>query len=124
GRDSQVASGRAVAGRCRSVTKVSRSLLSISAILYGNIFAAMRFLAFFIALLTMSLGVRAAQDPEVNSLISERHTNGFKWEPLVPGRDDASIAIAAARTLEHFHYAQLPFDDEVSSKFLDKYLDA
>ncbi len=84
----------------------------------------MRLLAFIIALLAASFDVRAAQDPEANSLITERHTNGFKWEPLVPGRDDASIAIAAARTLEHFHYAQLPFDDEVSSKFLDKYLDA
>ncbi|HWN95198.1 MAG TPA: carboxy terminal-processing peptidase, partial [Methylomirabilota bacterium] len=82
----------------------------------------MRFLIIAITLLAVSSGLRA--DVERDALITERHTNGFKWEPLVPGRDDASIAIAAARTLEHFHYAQLSFDDEVSSKFLDKYLDA
>ena len=58
------------------------------------------------------------------TLISERHTNGFVWRPLVPGPDDARIARVAAAILERNHYLQMPIDDAVSSKFLDKYLDA
>lgn len=94
------------------------------AILYGNEFATMRFLAFIIALLVPSLGLRAAVDQTETLLISERHTNAFKWQPLEPGPDDKLIARAAATYLERGHYIQQPFDDDVSSKFFDKYLDA
>jgi carboxyl-terminal processing protease len=97
------------------------------AILYGNQFATMRFLASIIVLFTAALGLRAADkiiDTTETSLISERHTNGFKWQPLEPGPDDKLIARAAATYLERGHYLQQPFDDDVSSKFLDKYLDA
>ena len=94
------------------------------AILYGNKIATMRFLAFIIALLIPSLGLRAAVDRTETTLVSERHTNGFKWHPLEAGPDDGRIAHVAAMYLERGHYLQQRFDDDVSSRFLDKYLDA
>lgn len=92
------------------------------AILYDSEFATMRFFVFTIALLTTLFGLRAQEGAQ--TLVSERHTNGFKWQPLVPGQDDRHIARAAATYLERGHYIQQRFDDDVSSKFLDKYLDA
>jgi carboxyl-terminal processing protease len=93
------------------------------AIVYGNEFATMRLLAFIIALITATLAF-AQEGPVSQTLISERHTNGFKWQPLSPGVDDSRIARVAAMYLERGHYLQQRFDDDVSSKFLDKYLDA
>ena len=58
------------------------------------------------------------------SLVTEQHTNAFVWRPLVPGPDDSRIARVAAAVLERSHYLQMPIDDAVSSKFLDKYLDS
>jgi carboxyl-terminal processing protease len=43
---------------------------------------------------------------------------------LSPGPIDGSIAFVAARLLERHHYRQHPFDDQISDKFLDRYLDA
>lgn len=64
-------------------------------------------------------------DPRPDTtLLSEVHTNAFKWTPLVPGPDDGRIAYVAARVLEGNHYLQMPLDDAVSAKFLDKYLNA
>jgi carboxyl-terminal processing protease len=47
----------------------------------------------------------------------------LEWKPLEPGANDATTAILTARMLERAHYSQLAFNDEVSSKFLDHYLD-
>ena len=38
--------------------------------------------------------------------------------------NDAIVAQIAAANLQHFHYTQHPFDEEISSKFLDRYLDS
>jgi carboxyl-terminal processing protease len=43
---------------------------------------------------------------------------------LIPGPDDWKIARLVAAVLRQSHYAQLPFDDEMSARFLDRYLDA
>src|SRR5687768_4705849 len=43
---------------------------------------------------------------------------------LVPGPNDPLIAKVTARMLERQHYLRKPFNDEVSSKFLDRYLDS
>ncbi len=43
---------------------------------------------------------------------------------LSPGPLDGSVAYWTARLLERQHYRQHPFDDEISGKFLDRYLDA
>lgn len=42
---------------------------------------------------------------------------------LAPGPHDGRIAFVVARLLERAHYVQHPFDDEFSSKFLDRYLE-
>jgi carboxyl-terminal processing protease len=87
----------------------------------------MRFLSVTIAFLIATTGLKAAQPAELerdNALISERHTNGFKAKPLVPGPDDARIARYASAILERNHYLQQRLDDDVSSRFLEKYLDA
>lgn len=83
----------------------------------------MRFFGILIALFVATIGLRADVN-ENKALITERHTNGFRNKPLSPGPDDARIARAAAMVVERFHYAQQPFDDDVSSKFFDKYLDS
>ena len=84
----------------------------------------MRFFTYITALLLALPGLRAAELENDTTLVSERHTNGFKPRPLAPGPDDSRIARVAAAILERNHYLQQPFDDVVSSKFLDKYLDS
>lgn len=51
-------------------------------------------------------------------------TNGpeAKFVPLSPGPNDGRIAFTAAQMLEQFHYLHLPFDSEISGKFLDLYI--
>ncbi len=43
---------------------------------------------------------------------------------LVEGLNDSEIAKLTARILQSAHYIKQPFDDKVSSRFLDRYLDA
>jgi carboxyl-terminal processing protease len=43
---------------------------------------------------------------------------------LTPGPDDYKIARLVAGILRQAHYSQIPFDDALSAKFLDRYLDA
>ena len=43
---------------------------------------------------------------------------------LVPGQDDWKIARLVAGILRQSHYSRKPLDDTMSSKFLDRYLDA
>lgn len=47
----------------------------------------------------------------------------LEWKPLEPGANDSTTAILTARMLERAHYSQMAFNDEVSSKFLDHYID-
>jgi carboxyl-terminal processing protease len=44
--------------------------------------------------------------------------------PLTPGPNDSNIAKVAATILEKGHYLRQPLNDEISSKFLDRYLDS
>ena len=43
---------------------------------------------------------------------------------LVPGPNDSNITKVAAAILERGHYLRQPIDDEISAKFLDRYLDS
>jgi carboxyl-terminal processing protease len=43
---------------------------------------------------------------------------------LADARTEKNIALVASTLLEKIHYSQKPFDDELSSKLLDRYLDA
>ena len=55
------------------------------------------------------------------TLTSTRHTNAT---PLVEAPQDATIVKFVAQILQRQHYLRLPINDEVSSKFLDRYLDS
>ena len=44
--------------------------------------------------------------------------------PLVEGANDANIAKFTTGLFESVHYLKQPFNDDISSKFLDRYLDA
>ena len=55
------------------------------------------------------------------TLLSQKFTNGVN---LVPGPDDANISKVTARILERNHYLRQNFNDEVSSKLFDKYVEA
>jgi carboxyl-terminal processing protease len=52
---------------------------------------------------------------------SESSTNVFA--PLKPGPDDGKIAFTTARMLEHSQFLRRSFDENVSSKFFDRYLE-
>jgi carboxyl-terminal processing protease len=69
--------------------------------------------------LVLGLPVWAASLEEIfNSL---RHTN---VTPLVESPDDSNIVRWVGFLVERSHYNRQPFDEEMSSKFLDRYLDA
>lgn len=65
----------------------------------------------------------AEVDVADTALVSLRHTNAAPT-PLIEGPRDAEIVRFVARLLERQHYLRLPINDDLSSKFLDRYLDS
>ena len=63
----------------------------------------------------------AADLDSSNTLLTVRHTN---MTPLVEGPNDPAIVKFVAGILQRQHYLRTPINDEVSSKFLDRYLDS
>lgn len=63
----------------------------------------------------------SAADLPNATLISSRHTNAT---PLVEGPNDANIVKFVAQLLQRQHYLRMEIDDEVSSRFLDRYVDS
>lgn len=55
-------------------------------------------------------------------LISDRHTNSLPT-PLVEGAKDPQIVQFVSQILMRQHYLRMPIDDDVSSKFLDRFMD-
>src|SRR6476659_3093095 len=80
----------------------------------------MRFLTFTLLWLT-SFAIVAAET-ETNDHVSVRTLTDAI--PLVTGANDGNISKVVATILEKGHYLRQPFNDEISSKFLDRYLDA
>jgi carboxyl-terminal processing protease len=75
-------------------------------------------------LLSWQLAVAAVAfdfNPEKRALLGAKPTNSVVLEP---GPNDATITRLTARILERQHYLRQPLDDEISSRFLDSYLDA
>jgi carboxyl-terminal processing protease len=84
-------------------------------------------------LLILSLGVAVslysaepvvrpeANDQPALSTPSSLFTNTF--HPVSPGLIDGAIASATAYMLTNYHYLKKPFDETVSSQFLDRYLE-
>jgi len=80
----------------------------------------MRFFALLICW-SVAVAVHGATPDAELALISRRHTNLVQ---LAPGPNEASIARVTATILEKAHYLKQPFNDDISSKFLDRYLDS
>src|SRR4026207_2210397 len=85
----------------------------------------MRLVALLICFAGPVLTPLLGQDLPSTTLVSTRHTNGIPAPmPLVEGTKDATIVQFVARLLQHQHYLQMPVNDDVSSKFLDRYVDS
>src|SRR5258708_39493008 len=46
-----------------------------------------------------------------------------EFHPVVPGPADGQVAYVTAKILEKYHYLKKPFNADVSSKFLTRYLE-
>jgi carboxyl-terminal processing protease len=79
----------------------------------------MRLIALFLSCQLAAVLARAAVAPDT-TLITTKYTN---VTPLVVGPNDGLIAKVTVRILENSHYLRKPFNDEVSARFLDRYLD-
>jgi carboxyl-terminal processing protease len=82
----------------------------------------MRLFAFTLGIafgLSSVLSVRAADD---NSLVTLRHATNAT--ALLEGPDDTNIVKVVAEILQSQHYLRLPLNDELSSRFFDRYLDS
>jgi carboxyl-terminal processing protease len=82
-----------------------------------------------VALLLICLAVPAlsplSAQKSTTDLLSTRHTNAIPAPiPLVESPKDATIVQFVSRLLQGQHYLQMPINDDVSSKFLDRYLDS
>jgi carboxyl-terminal processing protease len=65
-----------------------------------------------------------AADTNASSKNSSSTTTNETIRPIQPGPDDGRIAYFTAWLLVNHHYSRMPFDDSVSSQFLDRYLDS
>lgn len=61
---------------------------------------------------------------EASAAAASGATSTAEVKPIGPGPIDGSVAYWTARLLERYHYRQQPFDDQVSEKFFDRYLDS
>src|SRR5437868_2690612 len=77
-----------------------------------------------ICLLTLrfTLALAPAAAPAAEDLIPSRALTNAA--PLVEGPNDGNIARVTTSIFESAHYLKQPFNDEYSSKFLDRYLDS
>ncbi len=83
----------------------------------------------FLLSLCLTLPLRSAEsvvspagaDQQALSATSPASTNAF--HPISPGAVDGQIASVTAYMLTNYHYLKKPFDDTVSSQFLDRYLE-
>src|ERR1044071_7760687 len=86
---------------------------------------------FFLGMLLLAFGSRlfspaysAESATPVSTVDSTNHETAAKPFQISPGPADGQIAYVTARLLEQLHYLHQPFDEKVSSKFLDRYLEA
>jgi carboxyl-terminal processing protease len=74
--------------------------------------------------LSLCLAAALAGDNEAPPTAPRGGTNlTAALRPLNPGPLDGQIAYVTARMLQKYHYLRQPFDDTVSSRFLDRYLE-
>src|SRR5687767_8119735 len=87
----------------------------------------MRFIFLFVIGLHLAIGVFAAEKVAIakegdQTLLGQ--PKEFVPVPLTQGANDSNIARVVSMILERGHYLRQPLDDEISSKFLDRYLDS
>jgi carboxyl-terminal processing protease len=81
----------------------------------------MRFILLFIIGLHLAPVAFAADNDDTTLLGQPKE---FVPVPLTAGPNESNIARVVSLILERGHYLRQPLDDEVSSKFLDRYLDS
>src|SRR5258707_11730213 len=72
--------------------------------------------------LRLTLALAPAATPPTEDLIPSRALTNAA--PLVEGPNDGNIARVTTSIFESAHYLKQSFNDAVSSKFLDRYLDS
>jgi carboxyl-terminal processing protease len=73
---------------------------------------------------TSVLPLRAADPAVAEKAASESQDKTTKPYHVIPGGQDGQIAFVTANLLQKMHYAQQPFDDAVSAKFFERYLES
>jgi carboxyl-terminal processing protease len=82
----------------------------------------MRFIVLLLGFQLTWMAVAAEKaDTTDTTLVSGKHTNATV---LVEGPNDVNIVKIVAQLLQRQHYLRLQINDDVSSKFLDRYLDS
>ena len=83
----------------------------------------MRLIASILAcqLFCLVANVQSAGQESETALFSTRHTNATE---LLEGVKDPEIVQFVAQILQRQHYLRMPINDDVSAKFLDRYLDS
>src|SRR5580692_10997771 len=66
-----------------------------------------------VAAIIVLVGISCFADPSATNTLPR----------VSPGPNDGRIAYVTARLLDNYHYSQLPFDEEMSAKFFDGYLE-
>lgn len=81
----------------------------------------MRLIALLLSLQITWVAVSIGAELPDGTLITTRHTNAT---PLEAGPNDPNIVKFVAQLLQRQHYLRLQLNDDVSSRFLDRYLDS
>jgi carboxyl-terminal processing protease len=81
----------------------------------------LRFLWLF---LSLGLAFQAFSTPSETPTSDKTNVVAHKVAPVSPGKYDGSIAWVTATMLEKYHYSHQALDRSMSSKFLDRYIEA
>ncbi len=86
--------------------------------------------SFLLVAFGLNLVPLRAADLPVAPVSGGTTASGSGWVPdtndfhIEPGPEDGRVAFVTARLLERFHYSHHPFDEMISSRFLDRYLES
>jgi carboxyl-terminal processing protease len=79
-------------------------------------------LSLWVLCVKLVLPLGAAETSPATTLASTNFTTATESR-LHPNREDGRIAFITARLLEELHYTHKPFDESISSRFLNQYLE-
>src|SRR5436190_10302369 len=81
----------------------------------------LRFVWLFLSLV---LVLPALSTPSDSQTAEKAGIAARKWTPVSPGKYDGSVAWVTATMLEKYHYLHQTLDRSMSSRFLDRYIEA